>query len=284
MPGDSSKSSGIVARLRGTGKRRLARMAGFYLSVVAFVFFWLLAFNFQLWAVFVGWFDPELSSTIHFVHNIALASFVWVWGLAMLAQLYRPAKRVTAMQVAVLLVLADAGVSVVAGVFTTESLLFFGPTLLAAALHPARDEVFGFARVSRRDVDPVVLAVAVLAVVPVGLYVLGQLNLQATLDDSHVALTHYSTMGYFSIGMVGLAFLVAVRTRGRRFPAYAATVMALGLAAASVFYPTASGLDTLWSGLATVWALALVGAYELSSRRALSEATTAAPEESTATS
>jgi hypothetical protein len=239
-------------------------MTGFYLSVLAFVFFWLLAFNFQLWAVFVGWFDPELSSTVHFVHNIALASFVWVWGLAMLAQLYRPAKRVTAMQVAVLLVLADAGVSVVAGVATAESLLFFGPTLLAAALHPSRGEVFGFARVSREDIDPVGLAVAVLAVVPVGLYVLGQLTLQATLDDSHVALTHYSTMGYFSLGMVGLAFLAAVRTRGRRFPAYAAAVMALGLAAASVFYPTASGLDPLWSGLATVWALALVGAYEWS--------------------
>jgi hypothetical protein len=118
----------------------------------------------------------------------------------------------------------------------------------------------------------------------VGLYVLGQLTLQATLDDSHVALTHYSTMGYFSVSMVVLALLAAVRTRGHRFPAYAAAVMALGLAAASVFYPTASGLDTLWSGLATAWALALVGAYELASRRALSEAAATAPEEPTATS
>jgi hypothetical protein len=264
--------------LRGKSKRYLARMTGFYLSVVAFVCFWLLAFNFQLWAVFVGWFDPELSSTVHFVHNIGLASFVWVWGLAMLAQLYRPTKRVTAMQIAVLLVLADAGVSVVAGVATSESMLFFGPTLLAAALHPARGEVFGLASVSGEDIDPVVLAVAVLAVVPVGLYVLGQLNLQATLDDSHVALTHYSTMGYFSVSMVVLALLAAVRTRGRRFPAYAAAVMALGLAAASVFYPTASGLDTLWSGLATVWALALVGAYEWSVRHDTVRSTATAPE------
>lgn len=270
--------------LHGKSKWYLARMTGFYLSVLAFVFFWLLAFNFQLWAVFVGWFDPQLSSTIHFVHNIGLASFVWVWGVAMLAQLYRPAKRITAMRVAVLLVVADLGVSVVAGVFTTESLLFFGPTLLAAALHPSRSAVFGVARVSREDIDPVVLAVAILAVVPVGLYVLGQLTLQATLDDAHVALTHYSTMGFFSLGMVGLALLAAVCTRGRRFPAYAAAVMALGFAAASVFYPTASGLDTLWSGLTTGWALALVGALELSSRRALPDAATAAPEESTATS
>jgi peptidoglycan/LPS O-acetylase OafA/YrhL len=112
----------------------------------------------------------------------------------------------------------------------------------------------------------------------VGLYVLGQLNLQATLDDSHVALTHYSTMGYFGVSMIALALLAAVRTRGRRFPAYAAAVMALGLAAASVFYPTASGLDTLWSGLATVWALALVGAYEWSVRHDAVRSTATAPE------
>lgn len=52
-------------------------------------------------------------------------------------------------------------------------------------------------------------------------------------------------MGFFSLGMFGLAFLAAVQTRGRRFPAYAA-VMALGLAAASVFYPTAGGRGS-WS-------------------------------------
>jgi hypothetical protein len=32
-------------------------------------------------------------------------------------------------------------------------------------------------------------------------------------------------------------------------------------------HPTASGLDIVWSGLATGWALALVGAYEWSVRR-----------------
>lgn len=47
---------------------------------------------------------------------------------------------------------------------------------------------------------------------------------------------------------------------------------------------TMSGLDTTWAALAILWALALVGAYEFSSRRTLSEATTVAPEEPTTTS
>ncbi|WP_435156494.1 hypothetical protein [Haladaptatus sp. DFWS20] len=71
--------------LRERSKLGLARMAGFYLSVLVFVFFWFLAFNFQLVAVFTGWFDPALTDTIHFVHNIAGATWLWVWGLAMLA-------------------------------------------------------------------------------------------------------------------------------------------------------------------------------------------------------
>lgn len=59
------------------------------------------------------------------------------------------------------------------------------------------------------------------------------------------------------------------RTRGRRLAAYGAGLMAVLFGAASVFQPTASGLDLLWAGLAVLWAIALVGAYELSARRAL---------------
>jgi hypothetical protein len=58
--------------------------------------------------------------------------------------------------------------------------------------------------------------------------------------------------------------------------------MALGLAAASVFYPTASGVDTVWSGLAVLWALALVGTYEWSVRRDTASSTATPQEQSTA--
>jgi hypothetical protein len=246
-------------------------MAGFYLSVLAFVFFWLLAFNFVLYASVVAWFDPVLSETIHFVHDIALATWVWVWGLAMLVQLYRPAKRVVAMQVALLLTLVDFGVGLVAISLTSvpwdpSVMLFFGPVFVAAALHPARRAVFEIGRIDRSAVNPVLLGLAALAVVPVVLYVVGQFELQATVTDEHAALGHYGTMVYYGLSLLGLAALASLRNRGRRVAAYAAGLLATMLALASVFQPTMSGLDTTWSVLAVLWALAFVGAYEWSVR------------------
>lgn len=258
--------------LGSPSKRHLVRMTGFYLSVAVFVFFWLLAFNFQLYAVFIGWFDPVLADTSHFVHNIALATWVWVWGLAMLVQLYRPAKRITAMQVALLLSLLDLGVGVfgalVGGVgFEPDVLLFFGPVFIAAAIHPARGELVSFRTLGRDDLDPLVLGLATLAVVPVSLYVAGQLKFQFVLTDGHAELGHYATMSYFGLSIIGLALLAAVRSRGRRMAAYGAAWMAAMLGIASVFQPTMSGLDPTWSALAVVWAVALVGGYEWSEYR-----------------
>lgn len=264
-----SDSSRIAGQRRSARPLRLARRVGFYLAVAVFLLFWGLAFNFQLVAVVTSWFDPVLAATPHFVHDVALASWVWVWGAAMLVQLYRPARRVTAMQAALLLTSIDLGVGLVltgmgAGQFDPSVLLFFGPVYVAAALHPARGKLLGVPR--REQLDPVSLALAGLAVVPVGLYAAGQLNLQATLGDDHAALGHYSTMAFHVVSVVALALLASVRSRGRRFAVYGAGLLAVLFAAASVFQPTASGLDTVWATLAALWGLALVATYELSVR------------------
>ena len=259
--------------LRGKSKRSLARMTGFYLSVVAFVFFWLLAFNFQLYAVFAAWFDPVLADTSHFVHDIALATWVWVWGVAMAVQLYRPAKRVTAMQVALVLTVADVGVGVALGAFEPSALLFFGPIFVAAALHPAGVELVDVRRVGRDSLDPVSLGLVALAAVPVLLYVLGQFQLQGVLRDEHAAFGHYSTMAYYGLSLLGMGALAAVRTRGRRLPAYGAGLLAAMLGVASVFQPTMSGLDSTWAALAVLWALAFVGSYEWTVRRGAANVT-----------
>lgn len=264
--------SSRLETLGTSSKLQLARMTLFYLSVLAFVFFWLLAFNFQLYAVLVAWFDAALADTIHFVHDITLASWVWVWGLAMVVQLYRPAKRVTAMQVALILTIIDLGVGVfLAAVgamqFEPDVLLFFGPVFVAAALHPARGELLDIGGFSRENVDPLLLGLTALAVVPVALYVGGQLNLQLILTDEHAELGHYATMSYAILSMVALGVLASLRNRGRRFAAYGAGLLAVMLGVASIFNPTMSGLSTTWSVLAMLWGLALIGVYELSVRR-----------------
>lgn len=264
----TQNGSSVVDRLRETSKLHLARVAGFYLSVLVFLFFWVLAFNFVLVAVFGAWFDPALADTIHFVHDISLATWVWVWGLAMLVQLYRPAKRVTAMQVALILSVTDLGLVVFdPGAFDPSALLFFGPVFVAAVLHPARGELFDLVGFTRENVDPVGFGLAAIAAVPVVLYVAGQLNYQFVLADEHAELGHYSTMTYYGLSFLALAGLASLRNRGRRAAAYGAGVMAAALGVASVFNPTMSALDTTWATLAVVWGVAVVVAYEWSASR-----------------
>jgi hypothetical protein len=258
--------------LREQSKLHLARTVGFYLSVLVFVFFWLLAFNFVLYASFIGWFDPVLSDTIHFVHDISLATWIWVWGLAMVVQLYRPAKRVTAMQIALILTLTDMVPGLVKAAlgtapFDPSVMLFFGPVFIAAALHPARGELFRPGAFDWKNVNPVLLGLAVLAVVPVGLYVLGQWHFQDVLTDEHAALGHYGTMVYYGLSLIALATLASLGSRGRRPAAYAAALMAAMLGIASMFNPTMSALDGTWSALAILWGVAVIVAYEWSTRR-----------------
>jgi hypothetical protein len=264
-----------VESLRARGPLGVARLVGFALSLVVFVLFWALAFGFGLGAVFRVWFDPGLAATSHLVHDVALHTWVWVWGVGMLAQFYRPSRRVTAMQVALLLTLVDAGVSLATGVFDPSALLFFGPVVVAAALHPARREVFGLDGVSGGDFDPVLFALAGLAVVPVGLYVLGQASLQSVLADEHAALGHYATMAYYGLSLLGVGLLAAVRSGGRRVAAYGAALLAVMLGVASLFRPTASGLDPTWAALGVLWGLAFVTAYEVGTRRAATDVASA---------
>lgn len=272
-----------IERFRDSNEGQLARQAGFYLSVIVFVFFWLIAFNFQLYAVFVGWFDPVLADTIHFVHNIALATWVWVWGIAMLVQLYKPARRVTAMQVALILTIIDAGLAGAMGAFDPASwMFFFGPVFVAGALHPARGELLTLGDFDRDSVNPVMLGLVGLAVVPVVLYANGQANYQFVLTDEHAELGHYGTMTYFSLSIIALAGLAALRNRRRRLAAYGAAVMAAMLGIASVFQPTMSGLDSTWSALAVLWTLAVVGVYEWSVRNSPMDSKVGAAEQSKA--
>lgn len=257
-------------RLRQMSKPQLARTAGFYLAVVWFLGLFLLALNVVLAGLFMVWFDPSLVDS-HVVHNFALSTFAWVLGLAMVVQLYRPERRSTAMQVAVILAIIDLGTSLATPAFEPLSLLIFTPLFLAAALHPARGDVIGFGGISRENINPVLLGLFALAVVPVVLYVAGQLNFQFVLEDEHAAMHHYGLMTYYGLGFLALAGLAAIGTRGRRPAAYGAGFMAAMLGVASLLFPAMSALDFTWSVLAILWAVAVVVAVEWSERRAVTD-------------
>jgi hypothetical protein len=257
-------------QLRQSSKLHLARMAGFYLSVVAFLFMWLMIFGAGMTGGFRVWFaDPSLID-IHVVHDVTFFYMIWVFGLAMLVQLYKPKNRITTMQLALLIpivALLDIVPQIIQGTFSPMILVFFAPVFIAAALHPSRDEVFSREQLSMDTLNRPLLGLAVIALVPVGLYALGQLNLQLTLTDEHAAVSHYSSMAFFSLLFVVYAALASLGGQHRRAAAYGAAFLASILAAISTVEPAASAISPLWSGAAVLWALAVVGTYEWSARR-----------------
>jgi hypothetical protein len=195
---------------------------------------------------------------------------IWVFGLAMLVQLYKPKNRITTMQLALLIpivALLDIVPQIIQGTFGPMILVFFAPVFIAAALHPARGEVFSRKQLSMDTLNRPLLALAAIALVPVGLYAVGQLNLQLTLTDEHTAVSHYSSMAFYSLLFVVYAALASLGGQHRRAAAYAAAFLAIILAAISIVEPAASAISPLWSGAAVLWALAVVGTYEWSVRR-----------------
>lgn len=268
-------------QLRQSSKQRLARMAGFYLSVVAFLFIWLMIFGSGMTGGFRVWFDPSLVD-IHVVHNVTFFYFIWVFGLAMLVQLYKPKNRVTTMQMALLIsiiALLENAPQFGSETFNPLLLVFLAPVFIAAALHPARDEVFSRKQLSMDALNRPLLALAAIALVPVSLYAAGQMNLQLTLTDDHAAVGHYGSIASYGVVFVLFAALVSLGGQRRRAAAYAAAFLAIILAAISTFEPAASAISPLWSGAAVLWALAVVGTYEWSVRRTDSAPEDLTPEE-----
>lgn len=251
-------------QLQESSRTHLARMAGFYLSVLAFLLMWLVIFGEGLVGVFHIWLDPAIAGT-HFVHGATFMTMIWILGLAMLVQLYRPVERISSIRLALLIPIIsviDVAIQNVEGTFDPMLLVFFAPIFVAAGLHPARGELVSRGVFSKAVVNWPLLGLAALALVPVGLYAVGQANLQLTLTDEHAVLSHYSTMATYSLLFVALAALAGIGASGHRGAAYAAAVMAVVLAAASLYQPTSSAIDPTWSVLALLWALAIVVAFE----------------------
>lgn len=256
-------------QFRQSSTRQKTRMVGFYLAIVVFLLMWLMIFGEGLISVFRIWLDPSIAGD-HFVHGATFMTMIWILGLCMLVQLYRPAERVTAMQVALVVVIVGlviAPIQIAAGTFNPMQLVFFAPVIIAAALHPARGELLDRDVISGVAGRPILIALVPVALVPVALYAAGQANLQLTLTDDHAADEHYSSMAAYVGTMVLLTVLAAVSDAPRRLAAYAAGLMPVVLAVASVYQPTVSAIDPIWSALAGLWGVAVVTAFEWSVRK-----------------
>jgi hypothetical protein len=200
----------------------------------------------------------------HRVHDL---TFGFVFGTAvvgMLAQLRRPSQNVAGQLMALIPWVALMLAFVLAGTplpFAAAPILA-AFTLLAAILHPSGRDFFRSFSVSR--VDWVLLALIIIAAVPLLAFASTNIGLQGTVTDDHAALGHYGFMAAFSFTVIGVGLLASLRPDGWRLTAWVAGLLPALLGLTSVVFPdVASSLGLVWSLAAIAWGVGFLGAAEL---------------------
>jgi hypothetical protein len=206
----------------------------------------------------------------HRVHDL---TFGFVFGTAvvgMLAQLQRPSQNVAGQLMALIPWVALMLAFVLAGAslpFAAAPILA-AFTLLAAILHPSGRDFFRSFSVSR--ISWVLLALIIIAAVPLLEFASTNIGLQGTVTDEHAALGHYGFMAAFCFTVIGVGLLAGLRPDGWRLTAWVAGLLPALIGRTSVVFPdVASSLGLGWSVAAIAWGFGFVAAAELTrSRRA----------------
>jgi hypothetical protein len=113
-------------------------------------------------------------------------------------------------------------------------------------------------------VNWVMLALVVIAAVPLLAFASTNIRLQATLLDDHAAVGHYGFMAAFSFTVIAVGVLASLRPDGWRLPAWVAGALPALLGVTSLLYPdSSSSLGLVWALAAITWGVVFVGAAEL---------------------
>ena len=218
--------------------------------------------------VVVGFFLTG-ADQIHRVHYISFGiAFGLVAGIGVFAQLRRPDRRIAGLQAAALITLGVTIGIIAGGRFGDLAFMAIVavPLAILAMLHPARSEFF-------RRGDGISRPLAVVAAggaVPLLWFAASMVHLQRTFpaNDPHVSQGHYAYMAGIAIGLVLVAFLAALKTRGWRLAAWLAGlgVAVYGLASAlEDGYASSEGVA--WGLAAILGGLAFVGVAEWEATR-----------------
>lgn len=202
----------------------------------------------------------------HRVHDLTYGFLFATAIVGLLAQLRRPSKNIAGMLMALIpwvgLLLA-AVLSTDAGVIrSAERMSVALLTVVAALLHPARRAFFRSFSVSR--VNRVMLALVIIAAVPLLVFASTNIGLQRSVPDDHAALGHYGFMAAFSFTIIGVGLLASLRPDGWRLTAWVAGLLPALLGLTSVLFPNvSSSLGLVWALAAIAWGVVFVAAAEL---------------------
>lgn len=200
----------------------------------------------------------------HRVHDLTFGFLFATAGSGMLAQARAPSRNVAGQLMALIPWIA----LLLAFVLSSSRLpfapapIFGGLTLIATILHPSVRDLpasFGLSRVDRA-----MLALVLIAAVPLLALASTNIGLQRTVTSDHAALGHYGFMAAFGFTVVGAGLLASLRPEGWRLPAWVAGLLPALLGLASLAYPDVdSSLGPFRALGAIAWGSAFVAASEL---------------------
>ena len=190
----------------------------------------------------------------HRVHDLTFGFIVGTGVVGLFAQLRTPSRHVAGQLMALIPWVALLLAFVLAP-------LLGALTLVAAMLHPARRDYLPSLRAE--GVNRVMLALVVIAAVPLLALASTHVGLQRALTSDHAALGHYGFMAAFSFTVIGVGLLACLRPTGWRLTAWVAGALPALLGLASLAYPNVdSRLGPGWALAAIAWGAGFVAAAE----------------------
>lgn len=212
----------------------------------------------------VGHISGHFREPHHRIHDLTFSFLLGTAAVGMLAQLRAPSKNVAGQLMALMpfLGLILASVLTNTHVVSIPWVAVGASTFLAATLHPTGRDLLRYVSVSR--VDRVMLALVVLAAVPLLVFASTNIGLQRTAADDHAGLGHYGFIAAFSFSVIGVGLLASLRPEGWRLAAWVAGLLPVLLGLSSLLFPdVGSSLGLVWALAAIAWGLVFIGAAEL---------------------
>jgi hypothetical protein len=199
----------------------------------------------------------------HRVHDLTFSFLFGTAVVGMLAQLRRPSENVAGQLMALI-----PWVALGLAFALAQTWVPFAPApilgalaLLATILHPAGRNFFRSFSASR--VNRVMLALVIIAAVPLVAVASTNIGLQRTVTNDHAALGHYGFMATFSFTVIAVGLLASLRPDGWRLTAWVAGVLSALLGLTSlVFSDVDSSLGLVWALAAIAWGVVFVAVAE----------------------
>jgi hypothetical protein len=206
----------------------------------------------------------------HRIHDLTYGFLFTTAVVGLLAQLRRASRNVAGMVMALIpwvALLLAAILSTDAGVIrSAERMLVAAGTVVAAVLHPARGGFFRSFRLSR--VNWMMLALVIIAAVPLLASATSNIALQRTVTNEHALMGHYGFVAAFSFTVIGVGLLASFRPDGWRLAAWVPGLLPALLGMASLIFPDVdSSLDASWALVAISWGVVFIGAALLTRER-----------------